>query len=248
MPAPSAKSDIVPIPKMWLLPEAIRSRLGREAGAQRAIAEEGHLLLILHQIPLPDQHQRTAVFFWRNPQGEWKTTSGSAGAGALLSFLGEYEKKLMELENAETKANKAKDYHQVLEHLAPILRASRGLHRALQQAREAVQGDRDLITARDLTVSLERTAELLLQDAQFGLNYIAARQSETQAEAASQMTHSAHRLNIIAALFLPLTAIASFFGMDIKSGLADTPANFWLIICIGVVLGVIVTSLVNSRK
>jgi hypothetical protein len=36
------------------------------------------------------------------------------------------------------------------------------LHRALQQAREFVKADRDLINLRDSAASIERNAELLL--------------------------------------------------------------------------------------
>ncbi|WP_166442629.1 CorA family divalent cation transporter [Phragmitibacter flavus] len=242
------KPESSPVPKMWALPEAIRARLGRDAGPQRAIFEESHLLLILHKPPLPDQHERTPAFFWRSPTGEWRCTEGRGGLTSLLELLETYEKKVLELESLEGKASRAQDFHSLLEELAPILRASRGLHRALQQARELVKTDRDLITLRDQAAAIERSADLLLQDAQFGLNFTVARQSEAQSEAAHKMAGTAHRLNIIAALFLPITAIASIFGMEIRSGLADTPTNFTLILMVGVALGVVVTLLVNQRK
>jgi len=244
----SSRIESSPAPKTWAIPAAIRSRLGREAGAQRAVVEEGHLLLILHQIPKPDQHHREAVFFWRDPQGVWKASAPGTGFGALNEFLQGYEKKLMELEAAEAKASKAKDYHNLLEQLAPILRASRGLHRAIQQAREGIGDDRDLISARDAAAAVERMAELLLQDAQFGLNYVAARQSEAQAEAAHQMNRSAHRLNLIAAIFLPLTALASLFGMEIHSGLSDSPMNFFVILFFGLILGAGLGYLITLKK
>ena len=77
------KPDSTLLPKLWIVPEAISSRLGREPGPQRAMLEEGHLLIILHQLPLPDEHQRKAALFWRNPEGEWKTNFTEAGATAL---------------------------------------------------------------------------------------------------------------------------------------------------------------------
>jgi Mg2+ and Co2+ transporter CorA len=55
-------------------------------------------------------------------------------------------------------------------------------------------------------------------------------------------------LNTIAALFLPITALASFFGMEIRSGLADTPLNFWLIIMVGVGMGATIAWTVNNRR
>ncbi|MEN9678301.1 MAG: hypothetical protein RIS76_4197 [Verrucomicrobiota bacterium] len=50
LPPMTAEASV--LPKLWTtIPEAIRNRLGREAGPQRAMLEEDHLLLILHQIP-----------------------------------------------------------------------------------------------------------------------------------------------------------------------------------------------------
>ena len=237
-----------PLPKSWDLPDAIRNRLGREAGPQRSMFEEGHLLVIAHRMPGPDERERFPVFFHRSADGRWQGSCSKAnGPLALQEYLTEYENRIHELEDAETRAATATQYHNLLEAVAPVLRASRGLHRAFQQAREMVKGDRDLINFRDKAAGIERSAELLMQDAQFGLNYTAARQSEAQAESAAQMAASAHRLNILAALFLPLTALCSVFGMDIHSGIKDHPDYFWIIIGTGVLLGLVV-ALVVARK
>jgi Mg2+ and Co2+ transporter CorA len=167
--------------------------------------------------------------------------------GRLSDFLSTYEKRLLELETAEGDASTAAAYHCVLEATAPVLRAIRGLHRALQQAREMVKADRDLINHRDRAAALERTAELLLQDAQFGLGYIAARQSEAQAESARRMAATAHRLNLMAALFLPLTAVASVLSMDVKSRVPDTQENFYLVVGGGIGLGLIVALFLRRK-
>lgn len=236
------------LPKPWNLPDSIRDRLGREPGPQRAMFEEGHLLIILHELPKPDEHERKAALFWRNPAGEWRSNAMSgSGLPTLGNLLRAYDQKLTELDSAEEQAAKAVEYHQVLENLAPVLRASRGLHRALQQARELVKTERELINLRDQAAGIERTAELLLQDAQFGLNFIQARQAEAQAATARQMAATAHRLNLLAALFLPLTALASIFGMEIHSRIADTPQNFWLICGGGILMGLLVMSLLRKR-
>ena len=86
-----------------------------------------------------------------------------------------------------------------------------------------------------------------MQDAQFGLNYTAARQAEAQAASATQMAASAHRLNILAALFLPLTALCSVLGMDIHSGLENKADYFWMIVGGGVLLGLLVSMIVARR-
>ncbi len=236
------------LPKLWPLPDAIRNRLGREAGPQRAMFEEGHLLVILHELPEPDEQQRRPALFWRQPSGEWKTTRSGTGIAALEEFLRGYEARLLALDGAEEKASTATEYHSVLERIAPVLRAARGLHRAMQQAREMVKADRDLINFRDQAASIERSAELLLQDAQFGLNFTAARQAEAQALTAQKMAATAHRLNLLAALFLPLTALASVFGMEIHSQLPNTVVNFWLICGVGVLLGIGLSVAIVGKK
>lgn len=242
------KSDASILPKLWTLPESIRSRLGREPGPQRAMFEDGHLLIILHQLPGPDEHQRKPALFWRSPEGVWKTNLQGNGLTGLNDHLHQFDFILMELEEKENRARLATEYHDVLEKLAPVLRTSRGLHRALQQARELVKTERELINMRDQAAGIERNAELLLQDAQFGLNFTVARQAEAQAASARQMAATAHRLNLLAAMFLPLTALASVFGMNIHHGIADTATNFWLVCACGLLLGMVVMGLLGKRS
>jgi len=236
------------LPKIWIVPEAISSRLGREPGPQRAMMEDGHLLIILHQLPEPDRHQRKAALFWRNPEGEWKSNLKGVGLNALADHLRSFDDKLAELEQAENSAYTASDYHSVLEQIAPVLRTSRGLNRTMQQAREMLKTEREIINLRDQAAAIERNAELLLQDAQFGLNFTVARQAEAQAATARQMTATAHRLNLLVALFLPLTALASVFGMEIHSALPNTPVNFWLICVGGIAMGLVVMSLLKKNQ
>jgi hypothetical protein len=243
----SAPSGSSLLPPGWQIPPSIRNRLGREAGPQRAMLEDGHLLLILHEPPDPDAVERTPAFFWRTPTGEWKVRRNTMPPGSLADFLKDYEKRLLAAEAQESGASAAADYHSVLERVAPVLRATRGVHRALQEAREMVRQDTDLINHRDRAAALERTAELLLQDAQFGLSYIAARQSEGQAESARRMAATGHRLNVLAALFLPLTAVASVLGMDIHSGIPDNQQNFWLIVAGTVTLGLLVALAIRRK-
>ena len=48
-----------------------------------------------------------------------------------------------------------------------------------------------------------------------------------------------NRLNLLAAVFLPLTALASVFGMEIHSQIRDSPVNFWMICAFGLLLGTV---------
>ena len=246
---PTMKPEVQIIPKLWTtLPDAIRSRIGREAGRQRAMFEEGHLFIILHQLPEPDDTERKPAFFWRSPDGSWKSSPEAGGVLGLQTHLTRYSARLEELDKEEQFAQTATEYHRVLEAIAPVMRSTRGLHRAMQQAREFVKSDRDLINLRDSAATVERTAELLLQDAQFGLNFTAAKQAEVQAQSALRMANTSHRLNVLAALFLPITAISGLLSMTIRADIADTPTNFWLVAIIGVVIGVVMSRIVVVRR
>jgi hypothetical protein len=236
------------LPAGWQITDSIRGRLGREAGPQRAMFADGHLLLVLHEVPEPDASARKPAFFWRSPAGEWKSSRSVLPSGTLADFLKTYEDRLLRLEVLETGAVTARDYHNILEEGSPVLRAARGLHRSLQQAREMVKEERELINYRDRAAALERTAELLVQDAQFGLSYIAARQSESQAESAARMAAAAHRLNVLAALFLPLTAVASVLGMELHSGLSNTQQNFWLVVAASTGIGLVFALMVRHKR
>jgi hypothetical protein len=68
-----AKPEVFPLPKTWEVPDAIRQRLGHEAGPQRSMLEEGHLLIIVHHIPTPEQIDRKPAF-----SGATRRLSGAA--------------------------------------------------------------------------------------------------------------------------------------------------------------------------
>ena len=59
------------LPTSWEVPQVFRDRLGSRVGRQRAMVAEGHLLLVLHAPPAPDQDEREGRFFWRKPDGTW---------------------------------------------------------------------------------------------------------------------------------------------------------------------------------
>jgi Mg2+ and Co2+ transporter CorA len=62
------------------------------------------------------------------------------------------------------------------------------------------------------------------------------------------MAVSTHRLNILAAIFLPLATISSVLGMNLRHGWenADPPA-FWVAVGIGAFAGLMLTVLVANR-
>ncbi len=237
------------IPPTWSLPEAIRTRLGQSTyGRQRAIIEEGHVLLVLHKPPGPDQSHRDGVLFWRSPGGEWQCNKGGPGMGGLKRHIQEFAELEAQLTRAYEDAGDASALFEIVERLTPLARAGRNLHQAVQEAREAVKGDVPLIELRDLAYEVDRNLELLLQDVRNAIEYKIARESEDQARLTREVLHASHRLNILAALFLPLTAISSVFGMNFSHGLdPQSPVWFWLVMTASLALGFLIKGWVLAR-
>ncbi len=238
------------IPPTWNLPDAIRIRLGQSSyGRQRAIIEDGHLLLVLHKPPGPDDRSREGVLFWRNPGGEWQFNRGGPGPGSLKRHVQSYVDIEAKLTTDYEKATDLTVLFDLMEALTPLTRAARNLHQALQAAREAIKGDTFLIEMRDQAYELERNLDLLQADVQHAIQYRAARKAEEQARLSEQALHASHRLNILAALFFPLTALASLFGMNLAHGFSEhKPAIFWLVFAVSCALGLAMKSWVLGKS
>lgn len=230
------------VPAGWEVPARFRQRTGQNAGRQRAMVDSGHLLLILHEVPDPaSPEDRRARLLWRLPDGGWKSTGLGKGTQALRAHLGEYEAALAGIEKRLEAAKAPRDLFEAMHALTPLFRATRGLAAALQQARELGGDDQDVITERDRAGDLERTAELLYQDAQHRLDLSVALRAEEQAEQAHRMARSAHKLNLLAALFFPTAAIASLLGMNVDHGISwmHGPFAFWGVLAACLLLGLV---------
>jgi hypothetical protein len=226
------------IPRTWNLPPVLAGRLGDGLGRQRCMLHEGHLLLVLHDPPQPGGEGRSGRLLWRQPSGTWDSSQGGAGVQALVRHLDAFAKAVDAQEDRLAAARTAGEIHAVVQAAAPLARTARNLYRTLQEARDGVPGERELITARDRAYELERAAELLHHDAGAALQYAVARQAEEQTRAAYRLARAGHRLNLIAALALPLMAIASVFGMNLPSGLeGGGTVLFWLIVGGSLALG-----------
>lgn len=198
-----------------------------------------HLLLVLHTVPDKDR-SRNAAFFWRSPEGVWK--AGGAAKGnlqALRAHLEEFSKVAQGLEDQVDRAQGASDYFAVLQASAPLLRTSRNQHRTLQEAREAVPEDQDLINLRDQAGETERTLELVYGDAKNGLDYTTAKRAEEQAQISAGIAKAGHRLNLLAALFYPITAIGTLLGVNLQNGLEtwSAPWPFWGFLGLSLLVG-----------
>ncbi|HSP43483.1 MAG TPA: CorA family divalent cation transporter [Luteolibacter sp.] len=238
------------IPPTWSPPEAIRSRLGQTTyGRQRAIAEDGHLLLVLHQPPGADDSRREGILFWRNPAGEWEYSRGTAGAGALKRHVQTYAELEGKLTHQYEQATSTTELFDLVESLTPLARAAANMYQALQAAREAIKGDTFLIEVRDLSYEVDRNLGLLLEDVRNAIQFRMAREAEEQARSGKEAVRASHRLNILAALFFPLTAIASLFGMNLAHGMDEqSPLMFWLVFVAGTCLGLAMKAWVLARS
>ncbi len=223
----------------WQLPDAIERRLGRESyGAQRAIHEREHLLLILHEPPRSAGGARTHAVFLRTPDGAWAFQGHPNGEQALRRLLDAYQERLTQGLAAYDKAQDAADLFALIEQTRPTARAAGNLQAALQAAREAVKDDAELLTARDRGVDIQRGLELLLADAQLALNFRLAQQAEAQTRAALANHRAQEKLNMLAAWTLPLMAVGAVFGMNLRHGWESVNAwLFWSVLTAGMIVG-----------
>jgi len=203
------------LPSAWEVPQVFRDRLGERPGRQRAMLADGHLLLILHEPPGEDHSERGGRFFWRQPDGTWQASSTGTQAHSLDAHLAQYEKIVDGIDERDPAEENAVELHADITALAPLVRATRNMHAALQQARELCHEVEEIIVYRDRTYQIERMAELAYQDARNTLGYTTAVQAEAQATSGYRMAVSAHRLNLLAAFFFPVATLSAIFGIDI---------------------------------
>lgn len=244
---PETVSSVPLLPAAWEVPEAFRRRLGEQAGKQRAMFVDGHLLVVLHAPPGPDESEREGRFFWRDPAGKW--TPSEPGLGELLV---EFERAFDELQRAEDAAKSARDYFTLLNKLNPLVRTTRNLHRALQDAREDVPDDRQLLLWRDRSYALVRSTELLHADAKNALDFAVAERAEEEAESNRRVEAAGHRLNILVACFFPIATLAAIFGTNLHHGLETldkqyAPVPLLAVLGAGMLLGIVLAKFITRR-
>ena len=239
------------LPSTWQVPDVFRERLGESPGRQRVMFMDGHLLVILHEPPGPEDEARRGRFFWRKPDGAWVSTTDGPGHSGLDAHLDEFEEVLDRLDDEEDAARTADDYFKLMRQLNPLVRTARNLHAALQKAREQVPNDKRMINYRDRAYAIERQAELLAGDAKNTLDHAIASRSEEQAEAGKKMAVAAHRLNLLAAFFFPIATLAAIFGMNVKTGIEsdvfDSLSPFVAILGTGLLAGVLLIASIMWR-
>ena len=230
------------IPNDWKIPSALQIRLGANTtGRQRALVADDHLMLVLHEVPRHGQRERRGVYFWRAPDGAWRSSAESSGIPTLAEHVNDYGQAADELETKYQAARIAKDYFALLEEVAPIVLAATNMYSALHSGREALPDTAELIGVRDTAGDIVRSLELLYTDAKNALDYDIAKSSEEQAMLGEEAVRSGVRLNILAAIFLPLSTVTGMLGVNLTLGLESAPVwASWSLFGLGLVVGLIV--------
>jgi len=245
------KPESTLLPADWTVPAKLRARLGDTAGRQRVLQEDGHVVLVLHAPPSADETGRRGRFFWRDPEGNWRAAPKAERVARLEAHLADYRNEIEQLEQDEDTARLARDYFELLDRLTPLSRAARNMYDTLQEARDAVPNDRQLIVARDQAYELTRRADLLHHDAKNGLDFAMAWQAEQQAESSYQMSVATHRLNLLVAFFFPIATLMAVFGANLRHGLegfdqAGGPLPLLAVLAAGLFAGIVLTGFVTK--
>lgn len=205
--------------------------------------EDGHLLLILHEVPQPeDDELRRPFLLWSLPDGTWKSHPGPGGLAALEEHLKSYATAIHAVDTDGEAAQEPQEYFAVMRRAQPLLRATRNLLTVMEGARKARSDERRLIVLRDRAIDLERAIDLATGDAKAGMDFSLAMSGERQACAAHAAGMEARRLNRLVAFFFPLATLVAIFGMNPPREVMVMP-GFWQVIVGGAVAGVVVFSL-----
>lgn len=230
-------------PRLGLLPEIWRPRVGYRVGRQRLLEEDKNLLIILHELPGSEEID---WFFWTTLEG-WESAPHAGGLGNLTTLLKAYEARVDELEKLLAKASSVEDYYQILEAEIPVGRALKQICSILERARKLRKKDRELLHLRSIAEEIEQELALVEEGARLGMEAVAAESAEKSRRSAELEARQALRLNYLAAIFLPLMAIASLLGMNVPTGFEDTPGLIWKAILAGLTIGAGLTFYIRKK-
>ena len=234
------------IPKAWIIPEVFRSRVGADVGRQRLMHEEGQLLVVLHSVPrAEDKGYREGALFWVDEVKNWKSFPRSGGRSALRELVESYRRRIGDLDIELDNKSTAEGIHEVIDEAAPVLRAARHMLSVISELRKELTDDREVLAIRDLAISIERGADLLVQDAKTSLDFLIARSAAEQAAEAASATKEAKKLNRLAAFFFPLMTLASVFGMNRPGDMTDS-GGVWFVVFLGLIMGVVVSNILRK--
>jgi Mg2+ and Co2+ transporter CorA len=146
--------------------------------------------------------------------------------------------RLDELERRLGKAKTAGERFDLIREARPLARAARNLHAALRDVRTAIPTDENVLGARDRAYDVERESSALLEEASAALQLGLAEDTEEQSNASSRIAVESHRLNLLAAVCLPITALGAMLGMNVRTGLEPLPGPWLFFAIVGTAFGV----------
>jgi hypothetical protein len=234
----------------WELPQSIVERLGSNTyGSQRNIFEESHLLIILHEIPSENTHERQHKVFLVKPDQEIWCNGMSNGKFELNQLLANYKSAFEVLEEGIDLAKESKDFFTLLEELVPINRAIKNLSKTLKESRKICQQNSFILEMRDWADDLLRSYEMLLADTKLALEFRIAQNTEEQVQKSTDALRAQNKLNILAAFTFPIMSVATIFGMNLQHGLETRPNYiFWGVLSSGVLVGLLVKRWLFTKK
>lgn len=240
------RREIFKLPENFTIERELAEQLSSRPGSQRCIVGERELLLVVHEVPRPGVPERQPHVFWKHDETMWEQ-AGAHGLSELAELLTRYEAAIDEHEAEIDEADTAEEIFHIIRHAAPLARSTRNLATALDQVLAVDHDDHEILSLRDRAKEIERAAELLNHDARLTLELWRAEHDEELAEASMHLSRTAFRLNLLAGFFLPVMALASIFGMNVK--LPGSPGYmFWPIILGGLAIGMGILFLVGQKK
>lgn len=213
------------LPADWEIPAQLRDRLGANAGRQRVLESDGHLILVHHAPPKADETTRRGRFFWRAPDGTWRADTEKVEIDKIARHIAEYRIEIEKLEHAEDHAHGASELFDLMGHVTPLVRSTRHMYETLQVARDIMRDDRELIDARDQAWELTRRTDLLYEDLKNKLDFVVARQAESQAEHSYRLAVAAYKFNLIAIAFFPIVTLMAIFSSNLQHPFSDWETN-----------------------
>ena len=234
------------IPEHFKLERELLEQLSCRPGHQRCVVGHSELLLILHEVPEAGVPEREALFFWKMHDGRWMQPGGH-GLDDLTQLLDRYTEAIDKNEEILETTQSAADIFKILRQAGPLARSTRNCVQALVQVLAQEPDDRAIRACRDKAHELERAAELLQGDARETLIFWQAESAEEHTKSSDRLGDILFKLNLVTGFFLPLVALGSLFGMNVRLP-AFVEGLFWVIFIGGLIVGGLLLWYVSRRR
>lgn len=214
-------------------PPFVLRQIGTTSRRQRFFKFSEGWILVLHRLPGAGAgEERRSVY--RYAEGDGPVVHDPEGL-SLEEVLGEYRDRLESFEDRLEEALSLSELIEERRMLFPVGRALRNACRAIEDAEIGLLGRRLFLVSRELASELLRKLEILESDLAADIETLQSELAAAHARATEKLEAKNRYLNTLVALFLPLTALTSAFGMNFASGMStENPWNFWLVILAGV--------------